>query len=451
MIELLNKNNQADIQKVSVKSSTKEDLSDKKIFKEQFDKSISQQKSLKEEINSQKTEDTKKALKELNKKIQQLEETLSEEVVEGVGLPENLNMASLISLEEIVSFLEQSLEVSIDSGDIQEVSFLDEWVSDMVEVIDQNLEHPENGFVFQKVAFILENVDTTNIDTKVEQTLTNALTSLQQEISQEVSQEVSHTQRGKIVLDSSFDSVTNVEIESLENIVENTDIEVSDDNVIAKESSSSDFQSDNKEQKNQKEQKFEVSDLRTKNIATNIPSDEPAFTLENMDNESSDNFISDIAKVQKSDTIAERSYASLSSAVSRVQVEALMQNVSGKISVILQDGGNELRMKLTPPELGQMKLSFLTEDGMMRGKVIVETPEAKLLFEQNINNLRESLASVGVDLGSVDVELGNQNDFSEQLEKQNNLKAVRGNDSSEIVEEITTRRQLMDVLVDFIA
>ncbi len=421
-------------------------------FETHLDNSISQQKSLKEELNQQKIEDTKKSLKELNKKIQQLKEEISEEI----------NPELLASLENIVAFLQQATEtpeIMVDSPS------LEGWVSEMTVALEQNIEQiiqaPEllNQSVFQKTAFILEDINiqsdlaNTQKAPQMEQVLMNVLADLQQEVQQD-----------EIALDSFFKSFAEfsdteglVEI-SDEFMVDNVESDMSDievpDNIerIVREGFSSEFQS-NDQQNHSKEQKFEINDFRTQNTTESLASSnvEESFTLENMDNESGDSFTSDIVRVQKSDTFVERSYAALSSAVSRVQVEALMQNVSGKISVILQDGGNELRMKLTPPELGQMKLSFLTEDGMMRGKIVVETPEAKMFFEQNINNLRESLATAGISLGSVDVELGSQKDFSEQLEQQNNsLKAVRGNNVSEEV-ETTTRRQLMDVLVDFTA
>lgn len=122
----------------------------------------------------------------------------------------------------------------------------------------------------------------------------------------------------------------------------------------------------------------------------------------------------------------QRAYESFSSPVSRIQVEAMMQNIAGKAFITLQDGSSEMKMKLTPPELGQMKLSFRVEDGIMSGKIVVGTQEARFFFEQNLDNLRQSLAEVGIMLAGVDVQLdGGAFKEQEELQDSAQYKAVR--------------------------
>ncbi|MGL5722812.1 MAG: flagellar hook-length control protein FliK, partial [Brevinema sp.] len=75
----------------------------------------------------------------------------------------------------------------------------------------------------------------------------------------------------------------------------------------------------------------------------------------------------------------------LSSPVMMHQLENMMSQIGARSLVVLRDGGSEFKMKLTPPELGQMKISFRLEEGMMMGKIVVSTPEAKALFEENMN------------------------------------------------------------------
>ena len=128
-----------------------------------------------------------------------------------------------------------------------------------------------------------------------------------------------------------------------------------------------------------------------------------------------------------------------------------MQNMAGKMSILLQDGKNELRMKLTPPELGQMKLSFITQDNIMVGKIVVETLEAKMFFEQNLDNLRESLAQAGVKLGNIDIDLGSQSDFSSDMKDESEvfLQAVRTKSLDNSIEHQVVRKSMVrDLLVD---
>jgi len=146
-------------------------------------------------------------------------------------------------------------------------------------------------------------------------------------------------------------------------------------------------------------------------------------------------------------TNVQKAYTIVSSAVTRIQVEALMQNISARAAVILNDGNSELRMKLSPPELGRMRISFVIEDSLMRGKIIIETPEAKMFFEQNIDNLRASLAHAGIKLGDVDIEFGNEQEFNSENQDQSQ-KAIRKKQKEE---QIIEKKRLSDSLVDFTA
>lgn len=110
--------------------------------------------------------------------------------------------------------------------------------------------------------------------------------------------------------------------------------------------------------------------------------------------------------IQKSEVV-------FSSPALKAQVETMMLRLSARAVFTLSEGNSEFRMKLTPPELGQMKISFRLDDGIMQGKIVVSTPEAKALFEENMNMLKESLSKAGVTIAHVDVSLGSQSDFSE--------------------------------------
>lgn len=113
--------------------------------------------------------------------------------------------------------------------------------------------------------------------------------------------------------------------------------------------------------------------------------------------------------------------------VARAQFEALVSQMSARAVYTLKDGGTEFRMKMTPPELGQMKVSFRLDDGIMQGKVVVSTPEAKAIFEENLSMLRESLRQAGVNIARLDVSLGGDefNQAQDPVERDTQYKAVR--------------------------
>lgn len=465
MIELLSS------AKVSPFETRKNNISNNKVekqFKNQLDDSLSQQKALKEEIQQYKLSDQKKELKELAEKIQELKKTLKLEEE-----PNEKTHELIASLEQIFSFLQNTVQ-SMEEGKISQESELVSWVTDMTNFLSQateKLDSRENLSILHKVAFILEGVDLEEIDfsmnaanyqhsQQIKVVLENISQEFQTIMDSQNTQSIS-IDKEQVLVDNTLQQNINADYENVD-MNETGDIQLSEEfeiiedgeETVAMENFSGEFESDS--ESGDTSEHVKITDLRTKKSIDNNTNIDSPFTLEQIDTTAKatdvqvDNKI--IAQPLKSEMIAaERLYSSFSSAVSRVQVEALMQNVSGKISMILQDGGNELRMKLTPPELGQMKLSFLSEDGMMRGKIVVETPEAKLFFEQNINNLRESLANVGISLGSVDVELGNHQDFSSsETEEPNNIQAIRSTESSEgISREVALVSP--DVIVDFTA
>ncbi len=96
-------------------------------------------------------------------------------------------------------------------------------------------------------------------------------------------------------------------------------------------------------------------------------------------------------------------YTQSSAPLARANIEALMQGIAGKAFVTLRDGSTEFKMRLFPPELGGMHMKFVLEDGVLVGKVVVSTQEAKMLFDQNQQNLQQSLAQAGITLGGLDV------------------------------------------------
>ncbi|MFN4216649.1 MAG: flagellar hook-length control protein FliK, partial [Brevinematales bacterium] len=90
----------------------------------------------------------------------------------------------------------------------------------------------------------------------------------------------------------------------------------------------------------------------------------------------------------------------------RVSVEQMLQQVVGKAFITLRDGQSEMRLQLTPPDLGRMEMKIILEDGQMMGKIVVSTPEAKALFDQNLGELQRQLQQAGVQVGGLDVSLG---------------------------------------------
>jgi flagellar hook-length control protein FliK len=70
-----------------------------------------------------------------------------------------------------------------------------------------------------------------------------------------------------------------------------------------------------------------------------------------------------------------------------------------------QDGGGEVRLRLSPPELGALRLEVKVLDGVLVARCETETSSARTALIENLPALRERLAEQGVRIERFDVEL----------------------------------------------
>ncbi len=73
--------------------------------------------------------------------------------------------------------------------------------------------------------------------------------------------------------------------------------------------------------------------------------------------------------------------------------------------VLAQDGGGELRLRLSPAELGSLRLEVRVQEGVLTARVEAETPAARTVLIENLPALRERLAEQGVRIERFDVDL----------------------------------------------
>jgi flagellar hook-length control protein FliK len=71
----------------------------------------------------------------------------------------------------------------------------------------------------------------------------------------------------------------------------------------------------------------------------------------------------------------------------------------------LGNRGGTVRLKLSPPELGSLRMEVTVRKGVMKAHVETETKEAKNLLLQNLSALRERLAQQNIKIQQFDVDL----------------------------------------------
>jgi len=84
----------------------------------------------------------------------------------------------------------------------------------------------------------------------------------------------------------------------------------------------------------------------------------------------------------------------------------LVQRVARAVRTA-QDRGGELQIRLSPPELGQLRLQVQMTDGTLSARIEAETPHAKQVITENLGMLRERLAEQNIRVDRIEVDLMN--------------------------------------------
>jgi len=73
-----------------------------------------------------------------------------------------------------------------------------------------------------------------------------------------------------------------------------------------------------------------------------------------------------------------------------------------------RERGGEVRLRLSPPELGALRLQVQVRGGEVHARLEAETPAARSLLLENVAQLRERLSSQDIRVGRLDVDLMEQ-------------------------------------------
>jgi flagellar hook-length control protein FliK len=72
-----------------------------------------------------------------------------------------------------------------------------------------------------------------------------------------------------------------------------------------------------------------------------------------------------------------------------------------------QDRGGDLKLRLSPPELGSLRLQVKLTDGVLSARIEADNPAAKQVLVDNLPALRERLAEQNIRVERFDVDLSN--------------------------------------------
>lgn len=91
----------------------------------------------------------------------------------------------------------------------------------------------------------------------------------------------------------------------------------------------------------------------------------------------------------------------------------LPQVLRGMVALARGNGVSEMRLQLKPADLGEIELRVRAVEGIVRGEIMVQTPELKSLLESQLGKLRVALAQQGLHLEGFDVGVAGQDRFGD--------------------------------------
>ncbi|MCF6150341.1 MAG: hypothetical protein E3K37_17035 [Candidatus Kuenenia sp.] len=105
----------------------------------------------------------------------------------------------------------------------------------------------------------------------------------------------------------------------------------------------------------------------------------------------------------------------------------VMEQILENIKTLHHGNRSEIRLQLTPPELGTVKLHFTEENDEVSARIYVENAEVKAAIQNNVHRLRESIAANGVEIHKLEVYVQNEN--RNEHEQQRSFADFEANDS----------------------
>jgi flagellar hook-length control protein FliK len=86
----------------------------------------------------------------------------------------------------------------------------------------------------------------------------------------------------------------------------------------------------------------------------------------------------------------------------------ILNQVIKKADIFLQDGHQEMIMKLEPESLGKLNLKLVVENGLITAKFVAESQQVKEVLESNFNKLKDTLQEKGIAVQSFSVSVGQE-------------------------------------------
>lgn len=109
--------------------------------------------------------------------------------------------------------------------------------------------------------------------------------------------------------------------------------------------------------------------------------------------------------------------------------EMNIQQVMNQAQYLIKKGGGEMKVKLSPEGMGDLHLKILVQDGKVSMQMSADNPQAKKLLEENVSDLKHSLASHKLSVESIKIDTVNSANTDNN--SQNSKDAMNSNQQQE--------------------
>lgn len=93
---------------------------------------------------------------------------------------------------------------------------------------------------------------------------------------------------------------------------------------------------------------------------------------------------------------------------------SIMEQLMHKISLVNHGDRSEIKLHLTPPELGSIKIHFVEKNDEIEAKIFVEDAEVKAAIENSVHRLKETVAVSGLEIQKLEVFIQQNKTYEEK-------------------------------------
>ncbi|MDR0305788.1 MAG: flagellar hook-length control protein FliK [Chitinispirillales bacterium] len=123
------------------------------------------------------------------------------------------------------------------------------------------------------------------------------------------------------------------------------------------------------------------------------------------------------------------------SSLSRVDQQAIINQLNEKMQIAIRQGVQEMRITLRPQELGEVRMSIKVEGDQVTARMIVESDQVKAVVEKHFQQLRDALEQQNLHAAKLSVDVGTGNErqqmWREMAESANHRRSKQGSDSGQ--------------------